>query len=304
MYSIEIRKLTLQLYSYFKSLRKTSKVLNISISSISRWIYNLYPKKRMFNSFKQVDLLIDYIKYNLSINPMTSCREFIVKIKNDLNISISRQLVNLIIKKRLNYTYKKIKNKCFSKNKEVKIKEFVETFKNINKDNLIVSIDESGFDKRPKQIYGYGLKGKRIFIEYKNQSVDKYNLLLEVCNNGHKKFIISKDYINNHIFGNFIDSLDYPKNTYFLLDNASIHKTKYVMNIFKRKEYIPLFIPPYSPEYNPIELIFGIIKSMFYKQRFYYNNMYDLIIENIKKIDKEIIIKSFNHVIKNFILTS
>jgi len=303
MYNIEIRKLTLQIYSYLKSLRKTSKLLNISISSISRWIYNLYPKTRLFKTYKQTDLLIEYIKYNLNINPTLSCREFIIKIKNDLNINISRQLINLIIKKRLNYTYKKIKNKCFSKNKEFKIKEFIKLFKEINKNNnLIISIDESGFDKRPKQIYGYGLKGKRVYMNYKNQHIDKYNLLLLISNKGNKNYIISKEYINNEIFGNFINSLNYPKNTYFLLDNASIHKTKYVIDIFNKKGYIPIFTPPYSPEFNPIELIFGIIKSTFYKQRFYYNNIYNLIKENINNLDKEIIIKCFKHVIDNFII--
>lgn len=302
MYSIEIRKITLNIYSYFKSLRKTSKVLNISISSISRWINNLYPKKRIFKPIKQTELIINYIKYKLIENPTISCREFVVKIKEDLNIKISRQLINLIIRKRLNYSYKKIKNKCFSKNKEIKKKEFINLFNKIE-NNLIVSIDESGFDKRPKQVYGYGLKGKRIFLEYKNNSIDKYSLLLAISNKGDKEYTIIKNYTNSEIFGNFINSLNFPENTYFLLDNASIHKTKYVLNIFKNKKYIPLFIPPYSPEYNPIELIFGIIKSSFYKQRFYYNNYYNLIIESINSlIKKNTIIKCFNHVINNFIL--
>lgn len=302
MYSVEIRKITINIYNYFKSLRKTSKILNISISSISRWINNLYPKKRIFNPIKQTDVIINYIKYKLIECPTYSCREFVVKIEQDLNIKISRQLINLIIKKRLNYTYKKIKNRCFSKNKELKVKEFINQFKNIKNNSLIVSIDESGFDKRPKQVYGYNLKGKRLFINYKNYSVDKYSLLLAISNNGKKEFIIEKNYINNEIFGKFINSLNFPENTYFLLDNASIHKTKKVLEIFKNKKYIPLFIPPYSPEFNPIELIFGIIKSSFYKKRFFNDNFYNLILSSTNSlINKEVIIKCFNHVIKNYI---
>ena len=210
--------------------------------------------------------------------------------------------MQLNIKKTLNYTYKKIKNKYKSKNKNFKIKEFINQFKNIKNDSLIVSIDESGFDKRPKQVYGYNLKGKRLFMNYKNYSVDKYSLLLAISNNGKKEFIIEKKYINNEIFGKFINSLNFPENTYFLLDNASIHKTKKVLEIFKNKKYIPLFIPPYSPEFNPVELIFGIIKSSFYKKRFFNNNFYNLILSSTNSlINKEIIIKCFNHVIKNYI---
>ena len=31
------------------------------------------------------------------------------------------------------------------------------------------------------------------------------------------------------------------------------------------KGYVALFVPPYSPEFNPIELVFGVIKNSFYR---------------------------------------
>ncbi len=34
------------------------------------------------------------------------------------------------------------------------------------------------------------------------------------------------------------------------------------------KGFDPLFMPPYSPEYNPIELVFGVIKNSFYRLRY------------------------------------
>ena len=53
-----------------------------------------------------------------------------------------------------------------------------------------------------------------------------------------------------------------------VLDNASIHKTKSVILTASRKGYHLLFIPPYTPEANPIELVFGIVKNSYYKARY------------------------------------
>ena len=52
-----------------------------------------------------------------------------------------------------------------------------------------------------------------------------------------------------------------------MLDNASIHKTQDLRAVVLNKGYHLLFTPPYSPEFNPIELVFGQIKNAFYKSR-------------------------------------
>ena len=56
--------------------------------------------------------------------------------------------------------------------------------------------------------------------------------------------------------------------TVILLDNHSMHKTKEVREAAENKGYTLLYTPPYSPEFNPIELAFGITKSIFYKLRY------------------------------------
>jgi transposase len=51
------------------------------------------------------------------------------------------------------------------------------------------------------------------------------------------------------------------KHIIIILDNASIHKSKVVMAFLKRWEQIHLInLPPYSPEYNPVELMWKWIK--------------------------------------------
>jgi transposase len=53
-----------------------------------------------------------------------------------------------------------------------------------------------------------------------------------------------------------------------IIDNASWHKTLAVQEYCEKNEITLLFLPPYSPEYNPIERVWSFIKSKI-KQRFF-----------------------------------
>jgi transposase len=50
-----------------------------------------------------------------------------------------------------------------------------------------------------------------------------------------------------------------------ILDNASIHRSKKTKEFLKRHKNIHLFfLPPYSPEYNPVEIFWRWIKPKVY----------------------------------------
>jgi putative transposase len=48
-----------------------------------------------------------------------------------------------------------------------------------------------------------------------------------------------------------------------ILDNARVHKTKELLEYCKRHKIHLLFLPPYSPDLNKIEKIWGAIKKIF-----------------------------------------
>ena len=48
---------------------------------------------------------------------------------------------------------------------------------------------------------------------------------------------------------------------YLLVDNACIHHSRIVKDYMEQTENKLLFFVPYSPDYNPIENIFLIIKN-------------------------------------------
>ncbi len=70
---------------------------------------------------------------------------------------------------------------------------------------------------------------------------------------GNNKYKIQNTPFNKTSFVDFLKTLDLPKNTIILLDNVSFHHSKEVINYIKSKMWNLLFIPPYSPNFNPIE---------------------------------------------------
>jgi transposase len=55
------------------------------------------------------------------------------------------------------------------------------------------------------------------------------------------------------------------KQIVIILDNASIHRSKKTKKYLERHKNIHLFyLPPYSPEYNPVEIFWRWIKPKVY----------------------------------------
>ena len=49
-------------------------------------------------------------------------------------------------------------------------------------------------------------------------------------------------------------------NSVVVMDNCSIHQVYFVIEIFREAGILVIFLPPCSPDYNPIELTFSSIK--------------------------------------------
>ena len=50
-----------------------------------------------------------------------------------------------------------------------------------------------------------------------------------------------------------------------LYDGCSVHKTPTAVKTIKKYEWEPILNVAYSPDFNPIENYFGLIKKRFYK---------------------------------------
>ena len=57
------------------------------------------------------------------------------------------------------------------------------------------------------------------------------------------------------------------KNSVLVMDNAKIHHDNEMVNVIERSGCKVLYLPPYSPDYNPIEIAFSTIKIWIRRNR-------------------------------------
>ena len=74
--------------------------------------------------------------------------------------------------------------------------------------------------------------------------------------------------MNKQIFETYIETQLAPtlsKGDVVIMDNVAFHKSMRVEEIIKERGAWVLFLPPYSPDLNPIELVFSKLKALLRK---------------------------------------
>ena len=264
MYSIDRRKLAIHVYTLLSSLRKTAIILQVSHTTISRWLKN--PERKSYNrKALKVDQIVDIIKTTITSNPFITVRKFEKVISDTLNIQVSRELVRVVIKK-LGFTTKKAK--FFSKPNHIKqtTEAFIHSRDQFVKENrYIVSLDETSFGRNGKPVFGYSIKGSPLILSKPPPKAKATSVLAVVDNKG----IVAKKSVqgayNTNLFLEFLQSLQLPIDTIILLDNVRFHHSNVIKEFAQTKKWKLLYVPPYSPWFNPIEEVFSIVKRHYYQ---------------------------------------
>ena len=118
----------------------------------------------------------------------------------------------------------------------------------------IVYMDESGFEAETIRSHGYTLIGTPCIDSYNWQAKKRTNVIGAL----YEKMLFALDYfetnINGDIFYNWCKFTLIPSlkaKCVIVMDNASFHKR--VQRLLNRHGHRLLFLPPYSPDLNPIE---------------------------------------------------
>jgi len=272
MYSLGFRLAALRLLDFFGSLRRTAAALNVSASSISRWSHRLEPLQRVRRKTTLAETIRDIVKSAIDTTTSVTCTELVQRVKQVLDLNVSRSLVLNVIHS-IGYSYKRVKKRAQPKDvlqhqEGCRQHERFYIRARANDDRLLVSIDESGFDHRALPFYGFAPRGMPAIVHYATCSDRmRHNLLMAVASDGSRSHHVHTGAVNGTRFAAFISSLPFPRDTILLLDNATIHKSPVVRQAFAAKGFVAHFLPPYSPQYNPVELVFGSLKTQFYKSQ-------------------------------------
>jgi transposase len=276
---------------YTKITREINKNNNIDVSrhSISNWINNkinlehrtlrdlLKTKNLSLNLiFQDKHTKIKKINYKITKEyikkfPFSTVEEIKVFIYNNFNIKVSNNTITKLFKI-LNLTRKKVKFHIIKDLEYLKKLEkerviFIDKIKNLYF-NKIIFIDESGFNISATD-KGLSVKGEKINIPKKNLKSKNLSLLMAITKDEILNYDIYESAINKQSFYDFIKKIinNLKEDGYtFVFDNVSFHKNKEVLALITDSNNNYLFTPPYSPNLNPIENTFGIIKSIYKKE--------------------------------------
>lgn len=121
--------------------------------------------------------------------------------------------------------------------------------------------DETGIDGEPRPRRGWAIKGSKPKVVHNGDHI-RLNILGTVCPRTGEFFAIEASHCDTDVFQAFLDEAATSitptrKRSLLILDNASWHKRKSLNWHF----FEPLYLPPYSPDFNPIERLWLIMKA-------------------------------------------
>lgn len=134
----------------------------------------------------------------------------------------------------------------------------------------IIYSDESGFSVCSPRTHGYSKQGNRCYgyhIWHERGRINAIGALFEgeLLSVSLWECSIDSDVFHTWMSVNLIPKL--PKNAVLILDNASFHKRKDTQMLLESHGHTLLFLPPYSPDLNPIEHTWAQLKAIRRKLR-------------------------------------
>ena len=129
---------------------------------------------------------------------------------------------------------------------------------------MLVWVDETGCDWRSHiRKFEYAFWGEAPVYHRILHRGERISSIAAISVDGIIALESHKGSVSAEVFGDFIRGNLVPQMRAFdgespisvvVMDNCSIHHTELVLDLLKEAGIVVIFLPPYSPDYNPIEL--------------------------------------------------
>lgn len=271
-------------FNYFIVKSKTSKFSQeeiISFSEVSRktldrWKRNVgFPKKKPGKKIKTDEkakkILIDYIFKN-NTKTQTDISDYVYQ---ETGLRISQPTISRLLKKE-KITYKKVSYRYSEQEPRMEeVRKFIKDTECLYLSYPILALDECSFHLNEAPRRGYSLKGFRT-VSHRPGNKGKNITLILCIQNIEKQGIFSYELIEGGLetknFHEFLSKFKFPDDSYryLLMDNLRVHHAKQscldlnllpIKELLKSKRVIPIYLPAYTPQLNPVELCFNFLRQ-------------------------------------------
>ena len=131
-------------------------------------------------------------------------------------------------------------------------------------------IDEMGANLNHSPLYGRSPYHERVYDEHPVAKGKRISMVSALTTSGMKAAFNYEGTMTGLVFLYFLQHFLCPllsKGDYIVMDNASVHKVAEVKQLIEATGAKVIYLPPYSPELNPIELAWNKMKTYLRKQR-------------------------------------
>jgi transposase len=128
----------------------------------------------------------------------------------------------------------------------------------------IVYSDETGIDDNEVPLTGWAPQGKRCYAQKRAERKTRYNIIAALNKNLLIAPFIFEGYSTQNIYETYVELVLAPAlkpGMVLVIDNARIHKSKKIIALIEAVGCKVIFLPPYSPDYNPIEHHWDSVKN-------------------------------------------
>lgn len=147
--------------------------------------------------------------------------------------------------------------------------EWKELVKEIPKEKLVF-LDESGINTNLVRRYGRSV-GKARVVDHAPFSTPRNTTVLSAIRlDGQFACMTFEGGTTKERFKEYLKTVLLPsihKSDYIIMDNLRTHHCNFVEELIRAAGAIPLYLPPYSPDLNPIEKMWSKMKAVLRKWR-------------------------------------
>ena len=280
-------------YNHFEStIRNSAMIFGVGKSTLARWTKTTHGcLQRKESKFTK---LISTIELLLTANPFLTTKELCHKVKGEVKVTSIRRYI-----RKAGFSRKRTRGKTGPATQGIDaMSKKRAMLRTLEADQEVISVDETCIYLKKPPSYGYSRRGERLTVRTsKMYRSEKVSLVLAISNKrGVVGYKTCEGCFNTGSFSQFIQDIDAPYGSSLLMDNVRFHHAAETRHTALTKGFSLLYTPSYSPELNPVEYAFSVLKNDYARHREDRQCWEDNITRSLKSITQEKINNFYRHV--------
>jgi transposase len=164
---------------------------------------------------------------------------------------------------------------------EEKRARYQELIKDISLESLVY-IDESGIDMTICKDRGWGKKSEKLVGKISGKYYERTNIIAGYVNNKSIAPMVFNGSCNTKLFETWVEQFlikELKPGQVVIMDNAAFHRSQRTKDLIESVGCKLIFLPPYSPDLNPIEKFWANMKRWIKDKISEFTDLYKAIIQ-------------------------